>query len=282
MTPVRPSSSPRAPRMKSDSAQRDAHRHALAEAAAEQPAPAHPEERLDELEAGRPWASEEANGCSQVSTRVCTWLEAVGEQGAAEEQHAAEEQPPGRSVATYSMIRNRPKNSRLEPRSRLEDQDAEAHQPHQQDRAEVAPAGQVDEQHPPAGERERVAVRDEIAGEGDDQQQLGDLARLEAERPDADPDPRAVDPVPMPGPAAAAAAAARPAAGVGVPLEHAVVAQHHERRTNSATPRVVHFSCAGDVGSAARSSRRISARPRPLRAATTGSSSGSAYGATLR
>ena len=67
----------------------------------------------------------------------------------------------------------------------LEDQDAEADQPHRQDRAEVAAAGQVDEQDPAPGQRQRVAVQHEVAGEGDHQQHLGDLAGLEAERADA-------------------------------------------------------------------------------------------------
>ncbi len=50
-----------------------------------------------------------------------------------------------------------------------------------EDRPEVATAGQVDEEHPASGQGQRVAVQHEVAGEGDDEQHLGDLARLEVE-----------------------------------------------------------------------------------------------------
>ena len=52
---------------------------------------------------------------------------------------------------------------------------------------------------------------------------------------------------------------------------------------NSATPTVIQISCRlAKLVSSTRSSRRITARPRPLSEATTGSSTGSAYGAVNR
>ena len=60
----------------------------------------------------------------------------------------------------------------------------------------------VGEHHPPDAARpagEELALVDEVRGEEDHEQDLGRLARLEVERPDADPEARAVDLLPMPG-----------------------------------------------------------------------------------
>ena len=141
----------------------------------------------------------------------------------------------------------------------LEDQDAEADQPHAEDRAEVAAAGQVDEEHAAPGQGERVAVQHEVAGERDHQQHLGDLAGLEAERAEADPDPGAVD-------GGAEAGHHRQqqqhdrgqAAGVGEPLQDPVVAQQDQRaRRTARTPRVIQISCCW-----AKPSVRGAGRPR--------------------
>ena len=144
---------------------------------------------------------------------------------------AAEHQPAGPLGGDVEHDQEQAEEQQAGAEVLLEDQDPEADQPHDQDRAEVAAARQVDEQHPSSGEGEGVAVKDEVARERDHQQHLGDLAGLEAERADADPDPRAVH-----GLADARRHRQeqqhdrRQARGVGEPGEDAVVAQQDQRR----------------------------------------------------
>ena len=82
----------------------------------------------------------------------------------------------------------------------------------------------------------------------------------------------------------------REAGGVGERLQPAVVAQHdqhhdeqqHARAPSRSAGRAANVARGGLARSVARSMRWIIASPRPLSAATTGSSTGSAYGATIR
>ena len=90
----------------------------------------------------------------------------------------------------------------------LEDEDEQREHPRDEDRAEVAAAREGEAEDPLAGEREHVAGLHEVAGEEDREGDLGELARLEVERPEADPDLRAVD-RPADDRARAAAAAGR-------------------------------------------------------------------------
>ena len=91
------------------------------------------------------------------------------------------------------------------------------------------PRGQGEAEDLAAGERQGVAGLHEVAGEEDGQHDLGDLTGLEGERPEPDPDARAVD-------GAADAGHQRqdqqPEAddrrGEGVAPQHPVVAQDHE------------------------------------------------------
>ncbi len=111
----------------------------------------------------------------------------------------------------------------------LEDQDAEADQPHRQDRAEVAAARQVHHRDASARQRQGVAVEHEVAGEGHHQQHLGDLTGLEAHRADVDPDAGAVDGLADDGRHREQEQHDRgEPAGVGEALEHPVVAQDHQ------------------------------------------------------
>ena len=80
-------------------------------------------------------------------------------------------------------------------------------------------------------------MQHEIAGEGDDQQQLGHLARLEAERAEVDPDARAVDGGAEPGHHRQQQQDDRgQPARVGEPLEDPVVAQRHQGDHEEADP----------------------------------------------
>ena len=157
--------------------------------------------------------------------------EHIGEVGAGDEQPPTDHEPArplGRDVQ-HDQEQAEEQQARAEVV--LEDQDPEADQPHRQDRAEVATTWEVDHGDPAAGERQRIAVEDEIAGERHHQQHLGDLAGLEAHRADVDPDPRAVDGL-------ADDRSHRQEkqhdrgepTGVGEPLEHPVVAQDHQGR----------------------------------------------------
>src|SRR3982751_4732846 len=115
---------------------------------------------------------------------------------------------PGRSVATYSITRKMPKNSRLEPRSRWKTRmpsetshiarigprsRPRGRSTNRKRRPGGARGARGRARGAAAGEREGVAVQDEVAGEGDDQQHLGDLAGLEAHGSEVDPDAGTVD-----------------------------------------------------------------------------------------
>ncbi len=154
----------------------------------------------------------------------------VVEQCRPAEEHGAADDQPARSLGRdVEQHQEEAEEQQAGAEVLLEDQDAEADQPHREDRPEVAPPRQVDEQDAPAGEGEGVAVQDEVAGEGDHQQHLGDLAGLEAEGAEPDPDPGAVD-----GRAQARDEGEQQqpdrgeAQGVGDPLQHPVVAQEDQ------------------------------------------------------
>ena len=62
-----------------------------------------------------------------------------------------------------------------------------------QDRAQVAAAGQLDAGDAAAGQRQHVALVDQVGGEEDDQADLGELTGLDGEAGHPDPDLGAVD-----------------------------------------------------------------------------------------
>ena len=210
----------------------DAVRAAVAEAAADEATPAHAEHRLDGLEAqvaALVVVVERLEPDVHADRDVAEEL--VGQEGPGEEEPTADDQPARPLGGDVQHDQEQAEEQQAGAEVALEDQDAEADQPHRQDRAEVAAAGQVDEEDAATGQRERVAVQHQVAGERDDEEDLRDLARLEAERAEVDPDPGTVD----------GAADDREhrqqqqqdrgeAAGVGEALQHAVVAQQHQRR----------------------------------------------------
>ena len=177
------------------------------------------------------------------------------------------------------MIRKRPKNSRLEPRSCWKTRMPRLTSHIARIGPRSRPRGRSTNSDPAAGQRERVAVQHEVAGEGDHQQHLGDLAGLEAERADVDPDRAPLMVVPMPGRQRQQEQHDRgEPAGVGEALEHPVVAQQHQRGDEQRRRRASSRSAAGGRSVAcrleARSSRWMTARPSPLSAATTAAAPG--------
>ncbi len=81
------------------------------------------------------------------------------------------------------MTTNRPKNSAEVPTSPLEDQDDQADAPGDEHRPEIPGPGQVDAEHPPAGQGEHIPLGHQVAGEEHGQRQLGELLGLDAPDP---------------------------------------------------------------------------------------------------
>ena len=113
--------------------------------------------------------------------------------GPGHEQGGTDHQPAGALGRDVQHHQEETEEQQRRTEVTLEHEDAEADQPHGEDRPEVASAGEVDPCEPPTGQGQRVPVQDQVAGEEDHQADLGDLTGLEAERPDVDPDPGAVD-----------------------------------------------------------------------------------------
>ena len=98
-----------------------------------------------------------------------------------------------RPVATQTIEMNRAKNSNDEPEVLLEDHDDERRAPCGEQRSEVLRVGQVDRSDAADEFGQQFALLDEVAGEEDRENDLGQLAGLEARGPEAHPDARPVD-----------------------------------------------------------------------------------------
>ena len=129
-----------------------------------------------------------------MSTRCCTWPNSDQARNDPDRNSADADQQPGQPLGRD--VEQRDEDAEEQQRRAevaLEDQDAEAGDPGDEDRPEVAGARQVDADDAAAGQRQHVALGHQVAGEEDDQQDLGELAGLEREAGEPDPDPRAVD-----------------------------------------------------------------------------------------
>jgi len=102
--------------------------------------------------------------------------------------------------------------------------------PHDEQRAEVAGPWQADAKHLGASERERIAVGHQVAGEEDDECDLGKLARLQRSSKKRDPDPGAVD----------------LSAHTGNQRKHQAKKAEHPRRIGVATQHAMVFEQADD------------------------------------
>ena len=95
-------------------------------------------------------------------------------------------------------------------------------------------------------------MRHQVAGEEHREQDLGELAGLERQRPDADPDPGAVDVPAQPGQQRQQQQRETgDHRGVRVALQHPVVAHEERTATADATPTRVHTSCRAAIAAAA-------------------------------
>ena len=178
MRPVRPSSSPKAARMKSELATARG-RGALAETRCRGCRRRQAVQRLRELVAAQLAAS--ANGCSQTSTRSWTCAEQRGSDDRAGEEHQQAEDEPAAPLG--GDVEHRDEEAEEQQRRAevaLEDEDAEADTPRRRGsdpgRGRAAGTCPVTRRLARASD---VALHHEIAGEEDDEHDLRELAGLE-------------------------------------------------------------------------------------------------------
>ena len=184
-----------AARMKSVCGERHEVGPALPEAGAEQAAAAHAEQRLDQLVA-RCHVSRGSNGCSQMSTRACDVAEQRATRATAPAANStqADEQPAGPLGGDVEHHHEEAEEQQRGAEVALEDQDAEADQPGDEDRAEVAAAGQVR----PRNRRPASASDVALAAPGSRRRRrpaaiLANSPGWNEKPAEADPDPGAVD-----------------------------------------------------------------------------------------
>ena len=163
--------------------------------------------------------------------RVCTWakdLTATSDCG--HEQSKADDQP---RHAVRGDVQHRDEEAEEQQRGTqvaLQDEDRDADQPHDHDRAEVAGARQAHAEELAAADRQVVAVRHEISGEEDSQRDLHELAGLDRRSGPRRIQTRAPK-VSWPRPGIIGEEQQEQgecAEGVGVAAQHAVVAQRDQ------------------------------------------------------
>lgn len=162
-----------------------------AQPGAEQPAGAQPEQRLRHLVSGAVVVGERVQPGVHAGLHVAEGL--VGDGGAAGEQHQADDQPAG---ALGGHVEHHDEDAEQQQRAAqvaLEDQHEDRHDPHDDDRAEVAAARQLQAHHLAAGQGQHVALVHQVGGEEDDQADLGELTGLDGEAGHPDPQLGAVD-----------------------------------------------------------------------------------------
>ena len=190
--PIRPSSSPMADEHEVGRRVRDLLRAAEAEAGAREPAGAEREQRLHELEArrlrDRPRVDPELDAVLHVAEEL------VRDDGAGEEH--AERDDEVRPAFGGDVEHRR--EHREEEERRPEVLLAHHHQDRERPtRASSGPrcfgSGRLQPPDAAGAGGEQLALVDEVRGEEDHEQHLGGLAGLEVDRPDAHPQPGAVD-----------------------------------------------------------------------------------------
>ena len=144
----------------------------------------------------------------------------------------------------------------------LEDQHGERDEPRDEQWTEIASPRELEAHELGAHEGQRVTRYGEVAGEEDRQQDLGDLTRLEGQACESHPQPRAVD-------RRADAGCewqqqereTHEHRGVGVALQHPVVAHDHEHRDEQQHPE----HGPGELGAHVWRRHRGAVARRPLR-----------------
>jgi hypothetical protein len=121
-------------------------------------------------------------------------LEGGDEDRAAGAQQHAEDDPAGALGGHVQHDHEEAEEEQRGAQVGLEDQDQQADGPDDEDRAQVAAAGQVEPHEAAAGQREGVPLDHQVAGEEDGDDDLRELTGLEgADARDGDPDLGAVD-----------------------------------------------------------------------------------------
>ena len=122
------------------------------------------------------------NGCSQSSTRACTWLTWVASSHAPSgEQHEADQRE--REAARGDVQQREERAEEHQRGAELARQQQRRHRraPHDQHRPELLHRRQRHPEHAPAGGDEDLAVVAQVAGEEDHQRDLRQLRRLEGD-----------------------------------------------------------------------------------------------------
>ena len=149
-----------------------------------------------------------------------------GDRDGRHEERETDDQP---RHAVRRHVQHRNEQAEEEQRSTqvtLQDEDRDADQPHDHDRAEVAGARQAHAQELAAADRQVVAVSHEVSGEEDRQRDLHELTGLDGDGTQVDPDARTEGLLAQAGNHRQEQEEQRQRAeGVGVAAQHAVVAQ---------------------------------------------------------
>ena len=155
----------------------------LPQPGAEQPAAGHAEQAADQL-AGAAVGLVEHRRVERVQPGVepgADVLERARGQPRADDEQQEADDHPGQPLG--GQVEHRDEQTEEQQRRAqvaLEDEDGDRRGPHDEDRAEVPRPGQVQAEHLGSGQRERVAVRHQVAGEEDRERDLGELGGLEA------------------------------------------------------------------------------------------------------
>ena len=171
--------------------ERDARGQPLPEPDADQPARREREERLHELVALARGVGERVE--PDVDARPHVAEEEVRDGRAGTEQREPDDhvgRAPGRRVEHHEEDREEQQRG---AEVALEDEHDERDDPHEQQRAERARLGQAHAEDAARRDREHLAVLGEVGGEEEHDEDLGELAGLEAEAAEADPQLGAVD-----------------------------------------------------------------------------------------
>ena len=207
-------------------------RSPFAESVADEPAVGHSEQSLHQLvgAAGGLVVLLRREGVQPAVDALLDVGEDLGGDQRTCGEHAEAQEDPG--LLRGGDVEHRDEQPEVQQRRAeiaLEDEDADARHPCDEDGAHVAQARELQAQELRTGQHHLVAVRDEVAGEEDRQQDLRDLTGLERHRTDEDPDAGAVDRAAQPRDEGQEQEHERGEAGrVRVAAQQPVVAQEHD------------------------------------------------------
>ena len=115
-----------------------------------------------------------------------------GHERAGREQHGAHRQPAHTLGRHPQQHDEQGEEQQRGAHVLLADEDHERRAPGDEQRPEVAGLGEVERPHLPRAGGQQLPPLRQVGGEEEGERELGELSRLEVDRPDADPQPRAV------------------------------------------------------------------------------------------